>query len=111
MNLSMRRLSILFGLCFAVLVGGVFLYRAMVVDPRDRCESEGGWYDTDNGVCGRVLYIPQITGREPGESREAASERNAREIVEIERRIAAGKAARDADADRQRKALAASEGR
>ncbi len=110
-NLSMKRLSILFLACFAVLVGGVFLYRALVTDPRDRCEAEGGWYDVDNGTCGQVIFIPQITGRQPGESREAATERRAREVVEIERRIAAGEAARAAEADRQRQAWAAEQAR
>ncbi|WP_122466917.1 hypothetical protein [Brevundimonas lutea] len=104
-NLSMRRLTLMFAACFAVVLAGIFAFEHFFADPRDRCEAEGGWYDLSGRECAIPIYIPDITGREPGESREAASRRQAQDLVEIERRIAAGEAARDAEAAAQREAL------
>lgn len=105
--LTMKRLSILFLTCFAVLMAGMFAYESLVVAPGDRCEADGKWWDPRDGVCAQPVSIAEITGRpNPGERATASAEKN-RELVAIEASLAAGKKARDADADRQRAALAA----
>lgn len=112
--LTMKRLSVLFLCTFAVLVGATLTWQALVKAPGDRCISDGGWWDGDRGVCARPLSIAEIegiTGRKAGETRAQASDRKNRELLEIEDRLEAQQAARDADAERQRAALAAATGR
>jgi hypothetical protein len=105
--LTMKRLSVLFLSAFAVLMGGVFAYEALVTAPGDRCEAQGKWWDASSRVCAQPIAIAELTGRPNGVSRKDASMAKLQELVEIERGLAAAKAARDADADRQRAALAA----
>ena len=105
--LSMKRLSILFLSIFAVLLAGMFAYERLIVAPGDRCEAGGKWWDPGTRVCAQPISIAEITGRpNPGERAAASAEKN-RELVAIEDSLAARKRARDADADRQRAALAA----
>ena len=105
--LTMKRLSILFLATFAVLMAGMFAYERLVVAPGDRCEDGGKWWDADARICAQPISIAEITGRpNPGERAAASAEKN-RELVAIEDSLAAQKQARDADADRQRAALAA----
>lgn len=105
--LTMKRLSILFLTCFAVLVGAMFAWQALVIAPGDRCEADGKWWDPQGRECAQPISIAEITGRpNPGERAAASAEKN-RELVAIEDALAAQKQARDADADRQRAALAA----
>jgi hypothetical protein len=100
--LSFRRLGLLFMAIFAVLVAGVVAFERFWVGPGDRCENNGGWYDISTRTCATPIYIPDITGRAEGVSRAEASEQGARDILVLEDRIAAQKAAQDAEADRQR---------
>ncbi|WP_439470398.1 hypothetical protein [Brevundimonas sp.] len=112
--LTMKRLSVLFLCTFAVLVGATLTWQALVKAPGDRCVADGGWWDGDKGVCAQPLSMAEIegiTGRKPGETRAQASDRKNRELLEIEARLDAEQAARDADAERQRKALAEATGR
>lgn len=105
--LTMKRLSILFLSTFAVLMAGMFAYEKLVVAPGDRCEAGGKWWDPQTKVCAQPISIAEITGRpNPGERAAASAEKN-RELVAIEGSLAAQRRARDADADRQRAALAA----
>ena len=105
--LTMKRLSIAFLVTFAVLIGAMFTYDAIVVAPGDRCEAGGKWWDPDGRVCAQPVSIAEITGRPlPGTRAQASAEKN-RELVAIEDDLAARQKARDADADRQRAALAA----
>lgn len=105
--LTMKRLSIAFLVTFAVLIGAMFTYDAIVVAPGDRCEAGGKWWDPDGRVCAQPVSIAEITGRPlPGTRAQASAEKN-RELVAIEDDLAAQQKARDADADRQRAALAA----
>ncbi len=105
--LTMKRLSILFLATFAVLLAGLFAYERLVVAPGDRCEAGGKWWDPATSVCAQPISIAEITGRpNPGE-RAAASAAKNRELVAIEDSLAAQQRARDAEADRQRAALAA----
>ncbi len=105
--LTMKRLSILFLATFAVLLVGMFAYENLVIAPGDRCEEGGKWWDPQGRVCAQPVSIAEITGRpNPGERAAASAEKN-RELVAIEDSLAAQQKARDADADRQRAALAA----
>lgn len=107
--LTMKRLSVLFLCTFAVLVGATLAWQVLVKEPGDRCISDGGWWDPDKEVCAQPLSIAEIegiTGRRPGETRAQASDRKNRELVEIEDRLQAEQDARDAETERQRKALA-----
>jgi hypothetical protein len=109
--LSFKRLAFLFLAIFAVLMVGVFAFERFWVAPGDRCEAEGGWYDIESRTCATPIYIPDITGREPGESRAEASRRQNAELVQLERRIAARDAARRQaiEAEQQRVREAAGE--
>jgi len=105
--LTMKRLSILFLATFAVLVGGMFVYDAVVIAPGDRCEAGGQWWDPEGRECAQPISIAEITGRPlPGTRARASAEKN-RELMAIEDSLTAQQKARDADADRQRAALAA----
>ena len=105
--LTMKRLSVLFLSTFAVLIAGMFAYDAIVVAPGDRCEAGGKWWDPEGRVCAQPISIAEITGRPlPGARAQLSAEKN-RELVAIEDSLAAQQKARDADADRQRAALAA----
>ena len=42
---------------------GVWGYQIFYVWPRDKCENAGNWYDTQSRQCGKVIYIPDYTGR------------------------------------------------
>ena len=105
--LTMKRLSILFLATFAVLVGGLFAYESLVVAPGDRCEAGGKWWDSEGRECAQPISIAEITGRPLPGQRASASDQKNRELVSIEASLAAQQKARDADADRQRAALAA----
>jgi hypothetical protein len=104
--LTMKRLSVLFLATFAVLLGGVFAYQALVVAPGDRCEAGGGWWDAESGICATPISIAEITKRPIGQSRAEASDAKNRELIELEDRLQAARAARDAETERQRRALA-----
>ena len=104
--LTMKRLSLLFLATFAVLVGGVFAWQALVVAPGERCEAGGKWWDPQDRICAQPISIAEITGRPIGVSRAEASDAKNRELIAIEDQLAQRKAARDADAARQRAALA-----
>ena len=103
--LTMKRLSVLFLAIFAVLVGGVFAWQALVVAPGDRCEAGGGWWDPETGVCAMPISIAEITKRPIGQSRAEASDAKNRELIQIEDRLAAARAARNAEVERERDAL------
>lgn len=96
MYLSFKRLAFLFLAIFAVLIAGVVVFEMLWKAPGERCEAHGGWYDIETRTCATPIYIPDITGRRAGESREAASRREAAELVEIERQVAAQRAAQAA---------------
>ncbi len=105
--LTMKRLSVLFLSAFAVLTGGMFAYDAIVVAPGDRCEAGGKWWDPQGRVCAQPISIAEITGRPLPGTRAQASEQKNRELLAIEDSLTAQQKARDADAARQRAALAA----
>jgi hypothetical protein len=105
--LTMKRLSVLFLSLFAVLMAGMFAYENLIVAPGDRCEDGGKWWDPETRICAQPISIAEITGRpNPGERAVVSAEKN-RELLAIEASLASQRRARDADADRQRAALAA----
>ncbi len=105
--LTMKRLSVLFLATFAVLLGGMFAYQALVVAPADRCEAGGGWWDAEGEVCARPIAIAEKIEELKGMTRAEASDARIRELVALEDRMAAARATRDAEVNRQRAALAA----
>lgn len=104
--LTGRRLAILFVALFALSLGGVFAYTHFVTGPADKCAEKGQWWYPEEKRCLTPIYLPDITGRAPGVSRAEASAEQNRELVRLEHQIAAEKAARQAETDRQRAALA-----
>lgn len=104
--LTMKRLSVMFLASFAVAVGATFAWQALVAAPGERCEAGGRWWDPETRICAQPISIAEITGRPIGVSRAEASDAKNRELIAIEERLAAAKAARDAEVARERAALA-----
>lgn len=102
--LSMKRLTIMFASLFAVSTAAMLIHQHFWLDPAERCEKSGRWYYAADRSCITPLYIPDITGREPGQSRADASAARNREVVELEAEAARQKAALAAEVRRQREA-------
>jgi hypothetical protein len=109
--LTFKRLSVIFLSAFAVSTGLILAYQHFVRAPGERCEEQGKWWDGEGRVCAQPIAIAEITGRPNGVSREEASRQKNRELVAIERQLAAADKAREADAARQRAALEAEQER
>ncbi|CAN5176500.1 hypothetical protein BH10PSE1_BH10PSE1_12570 [soil metagenome] len=108
--LTMKRLGILFCSLFAIAMAGMFTYQHFVVDPEDKCVAQGRWWYAEGRKCVTPTYLPDITGRPAGMSRAEASNAKNRELIEIEHRLAAEEAARQAATDRARAGLLAKQG-
>ncbi len=108
--LTMRRLSILFFGLFAVLVAGAFAFQTFYVAPADKCEQTGRWWYAEGRACVQPISIAEITGRPIGVTRAEASNEKNRELIVIEDRLAAERAARTAATDRDRADYAAKTG-
>ena len=108
--LTMKRLSLLFFSIFGVLVAGTLLVQRFWIAPAERCEKGGQWWYAAEGRCVTPIYIPDITKRAPGVSRAEASNEQNRELLTIEARLKAEKAARDAATAREREEFARSRG-
>ena len=108
--LSMKRLSLLFFGLFGVLVAGAFVFQNVWVEPGERCERDGKWYDIESRTCAQPIYIPDITGRAPGVTRAEASATQNAELVELERQAAAQNRALDVAVDQGREDLRARQG-
>lgn len=103
--LTTKRLGILFAALFGISMVGMFTYQHFYVDPQDKCVAEGRWWYEDGRECVTPLYLPDITHRPAGVSRAEASNEQNRELVEIEHRMAAEKAALAAATQRDRAIL------
>lgn len=108
--LTMRRLTLLFGAIFAILVVGAFAFQRFYVAPEDACTQSGRWWYEEGRECVQPIYLPDITGRPAGVTRAEASDQQNRELLAIEDRLAAEKAARTAQTERDRADYAAKTG-
>jgi hypothetical protein len=88
MRSSIPRLKWIFLGLFAAGSVAMWIYHLVWVWPEDRCVAAGRWWDSDQRVCAQPIYLPDITGRQPGESRDEASLRVAAERAADERRAA-----------------------
>jgi hypothetical protein len=70
MGSTITRIKLAFVGVFFVACAGVWAYQVLYVWPRDKCESGGGWFDPRSRQCGRVIYIPDVTGRYVRNGRE-----------------------------------------
>ncbi len=104
--LTFPRLALLFSVLFALSVGGVFLFDRFWIGPEQACEESGRWWYPEERQCLTPLYLPDITGRPAGVTREQASDEANRELLAIERRLEAERDARDAAIQREREAFA-----
>lgn len=103
--LSMKRLGLLFVALFGLAMVGLFVFQHFYGEPREKCIAEGRWWYAEGRECVTPIYLPDITGRPAGMSREEASREKNRELVEIGRRLEAEKEARAAQTQRDREAL------
>lgn len=101
--LTLPRLAAIFFSVFAVGLAGLFVFQKLWVDPGEKCADRGGWYDMETRICAQPIYIPDITGRAEGETREQASDRGNRELLDLEAQAAAYDRARDAATEAERK--------
>ena len=107
--LSMKRLSILFLGLFAVLVTGTLVFQSYWLDPGERCEKGGKWYDVGSRTCATPIYIPDITGRPAGVTRAQASAAKNEELLKLEAEVARRQIAVNAEVERGRAELKARE--
>lgn len=77
MTNTITRLKWIFLGVFAVGVVAVWVFHIFWVWPAKKCESQGRWWDGSTLTCATPLYIPAITGRPEGVSREDWSKRQA----------------------------------
>lgn len=63
MNRTIDRLKIIFVGIFAVLIAAMMIYQFVWVEPAKRCAESHNWWDSASRECGKVIYIPAITGR------------------------------------------------
>ncbi len=81
MNASINRLKIIFMGIFAVAVVGLWSYELLWVWPSKDCAKAGGEWDGSQRICARPIYIPSLTGRPAGVSREAWSKLQAERLA------------------------------
>ena len=65
-RLFLGRIELVFFAIVAVAVAGVFALQALVIDPGQKCEASGNWWDARTRTCGHVLYLPDVTHRPVG---------------------------------------------
>lgn len=100
--LTIQRLSILFAGLFVLTAAGLFAFQRFWMDPGERCEAQGYWYDLESRICAQPISIAEITGRPIGVSRAEASAAKNRELVAIEDRLGQEKRARAAATEAER---------
>ena len=55
---------------FALISAGLTAYEFLYVQPALKCEKDGGWWSNEHRGCFAPIYLPTVTGRKPGESRQ-----------------------------------------
>ena len=64
MNGAISSIKLIFVGIFFVLCIAVWGYQVLYVWPKQKCERENhGWFEPRSRECGRVIYIPNVTGR------------------------------------------------
>jgi hypothetical protein len=63
MDVLIQRIMIGFLAAFVAACAAVVVYQVVWVAPAERCEKGGGWWDPGQRECGKVIYIPDLTGR------------------------------------------------
>ena len=104
--LTFPRLALMFSVLFALSVGVLLLFDRFWIGPEKACEQSDRWWYPEERRCLTPIYLPDITGRPEAATRQQASDEANRELLAIERRLEAEDAARDAEIQRQREALA-----
>ncbi len=66
MNGFLRHINLVFLGLFALAVVAITTYQLLWIEPAKQCEAAGNWWDGENRVCGRVVYLPDITHRPMG---------------------------------------------
>ena len=97
MNRTIDRLKIIFLGVFAVGVVAIWSYQIFWVWPAKQCEQQHRWWDGATRTCATPLYIPDLTGRPAGVSREEWSKRQAK-AQELRERLGERAVADDAKA-------------
>ena len=105
--LTIRRLSVLFFSLFAVMVAGIFVFQRYWMEPGERCEAAGKWYDIESRICAQPISIAEITGRHIGVTRAQASAEKNPELVKIEDELNPEKRARADATEAERARVAA----
>jgi hypothetical protein len=72
--LTFPRLMLLFSVMFALSVGGLMLFNQLWVAPERACEESGRWWYPQERQCLTPIYLPDITGRPAGVTRQEASD-------------------------------------
>ena len=71
MNFFVRRVELWFLCLFAVAAAAVWTYQLFWVEPVQKCERTGNWWDPQSRSCAHVIYLPNITHRKPGQRASA----------------------------------------
>jgi hypothetical protein len=82
MNRTIDRLKIIFLGIFILGAVASWGYQALWVWPARNCEANGNWWDPSARTCAHPIYIPDITGRPAGMTREEWSKKKAAETVQ-----------------------------
>jgi hypothetical protein len=77
MTNTITRLKWIFIGVFAVAVVVVWTYQILWAWPAKTCAQQARWWDAATRTCATPLYIPALTGRPAGVSREEWSKRQA----------------------------------
>lgn len=70
MNRTIDRLKLIFLGVFFLGAAGAWAYQILWVKPAKECENQQRWWDPETRTCATPLYIPALTGRPEGMSRE-----------------------------------------
>ena len=81
MNPTIEKLKIIFLGIFFFAAAVSWGYQVFWVWPQRKCESQGYWWDGSTRTCAAPIYIPNLTGRPAGMSREEWSEKQAAKAV------------------------------
>jgi hypothetical protein len=60
------RVMLAFVALFAVSVVAIIIYAVYWQAPAQRCELHGNWWDAADRVCGKPIFLPNITHRPLG---------------------------------------------